>query len=254
MLAEERKLKIMEFVRRDNFVSIRQLMDVLTASRSSIMRDLIELEEQGLIIRQRGGASFVDTVELLSQFNELPERDKEKKNVAEKRRICKYAASLIKNGNNIYIDAGTTALYLIDYIIDKEVNIVTPSVRLLSKIPHNFKGKVQLLGGDYIPKYDSVAGTVTAEQLAMFHFDISFLTCNGIDMENDNVSAFHIPYAMNKKLAMSKGDAKVLLVDASKIRTKGLCTYANLSDFDAVFINRFKYEQGELPKNFKICD
>lgn len=252
MLTEERKVKIMELIRRDGFVSIRRLMDVLDVSRSSVMRDLAELEEQGMIVRQRGGASLFDTVELLSQFNEPAERDKEKKNVKEKRRICKYAASLIKNGNNIYIDAGTTCLYLMDYILDKEVTIVTPNVRILSKIPHDFKGKVILLGGDYTPKYDSVSGTITASQIENFHFDCSFFTCNGIDLENGSVSCFHIPYGMNKKLVMEKSDLCELLVDASKIYTKGLCTYARTEQFHTIFMNRI--DEDRLPENVVICD
>ncbi len=252
MLGEERKIKIMEWIRKDGFVSIRQLMDVLDISRSSAMRDLDELEQQGLIVRQRGGASLFETNELLSQFNEPAQREKEKEHASEKQWICREAAKLVKNGNNIYIDAGTTSLHLIDYLMDKKITIVTPNVRLLSLIPDDFKGKVILLGGDYTPKYDSVAGIVTASQIENFHFDYAFLTCNGLNLENGDVSSFHLPYAMNKKLVMKKSEKCELLVDASKTKVKGLCTYANVSMFDTIFMNAFEDES--LPENVVICE
>ena len=58
MLNKERMYKIMTLLNEQGFVSVKELMEKLQVSRSSIMRDLIELENQGLIQREHGGASL----------------------------------------------------------------------------------------------------------------------------------------------------------------------------------------------------
>ena len=58
MLTKERKLRIMNLLEERSFVTIKELIEDFNVSRSSIVRDLIELENQGLIQRERGGASL----------------------------------------------------------------------------------------------------------------------------------------------------------------------------------------------------
>ena len=252
MITEERKIKIMELIRRDGFVSVRQLMDILDISRSSVMRDLDDLENQGLVVRQRGGASLVDSNVLLSQYNELPTRDKQFENSNVKRRICKYAASCIQDGSNIYIDSGTTVLYLIDYILDKEVNIITPNTLLLNKVPENFKGSIIMLGGEFFPKSECVGGSITGMNILNYHFDCAFLTTSGIDLKTEEVSGFIIPFSANKQMVLKRSDCAYLLVDSSKVGVNGLSTWANFQEFNQIFID--KYEGENIPENVTICE
>ncbi|MGN1275596.1 MAG: DeoR family transcriptional regulator, partial [Floccifex sp.] len=124
MLTKERKHYIMELLNRDYFVSIKQLMNLLDVSRSSVMRDLDELEQEGLIVRERGGASLLVSD---AKHNEPAVREKEHTNEFQKRKICQMAAMSIKDGDCIFIDSGTTAIYIVDYVLDKNVDIVTPN-------------------------------------------------------------------------------------------------------------------------------
>ena len=67
MIEKERHVLIMEQLRSDGFVSVKDLMGRLNASRSSIMRDLIALEEAGLLVREHGGAALPEVREMLSR-------------------------------------------------------------------------------------------------------------------------------------------------------------------------------------------
>lgn len=252
MLLEERKFAIMELIKRDGFVSVRQLMDILGVSRSSVMRDLDELERQGLVVRQRGGASLTDTSEILSKYNEPATRDKVSTNSDIKRRICKKAAALIKSGDCIFIDSGTTVLPIMDYILSKEVDIVTYNMQLLDKITEDFKGTVIVLGGIYSPKSSCNYGPITFSELDNYHFDHVFLTANGIDFDMEEIYGFNLSYAGIKKAAMKKSESASLLVDSSKLKVKGLCQWANVFDFDHIFIDQFTGEN--KPENVEICD
>ena len=64
MLSKERMYRILNLLKEQTFVTVKQLMDEFDVSRSSIMRDLIELENLGLIKRERGGAVAKDVANL----------------------------------------------------------------------------------------------------------------------------------------------------------------------------------------------
>lgn len=176
MLSKERMYRILNLLKEQTFVTVKQLMDEFDVSRSSIMRDLIELENLGLIKRERGGAVAKDVANLtLSSFNEAPVIDKESLHIEEKQRICKKAAQRIKDGDCIYIDSGTTPVYLLPHIIDKQIKIVTPSTYLIRKLPDSFKGDIFLLGGEFKKSYDMSYGSLTLEMIKQFNFDHAFL-------------------------------------------------------------------------------
>lgn len=243
MLSKERKVVIMELLKRDGFVTVQQLMNVLEISRSSVMRDLDELEKDRLIVREHGGASLLTSEELLSRYNEPAVREKVHINEKEKQSICAKAATYLKNGDCIYIDSGTTAMYIIDYILDKSVDIVSPNTYILSRIPDNYKGNVYLLGGQYYKQSEICCGSLTLEMLKNFNFDWAFLTANGISYVESKAYSFDFNYAALKKEALKRTKKSVLLVDQSKNEQKGLCVWADLDDFDLIITDQFHREK-----------
>ena len=84
MLTKERKLRIMNLLEERSFVTIKELIEDFNVSRSSIVRDLIELENQGLIQRERGGASLKSVDITLTSFNEPAVQEKENIHIAQK--------------------------------------------------------------------------------------------------------------------------------------------------------------------------
>lgn len=200
MLSKERMYRILNLLKEQTFVTVKQLMDEFDVSRSSIMRDLIELENLGLIKRERGGAVAKDVANLtLSSFNEAPVIDKESLHIEEKQRICKKAAQRIKDGDCIYIDSGTTPVYLLPHIIDKQIKIVTPSTYLIRKLPDSFKGDIFLLGGEFKKSYDMSYGSLTLEMIKQFNFDHAFFSTNGVNLENGEVYIFEFAIGAVKK-------------------------------------------------------
>lgn len=251
MITEERKVRIMELIRKNGFVSVRELMDLFEVSRSSVMRDLEELDKQGFIYRQRGGASLKNTDELMSRFNEPAVREKEMINPEAKRSVCRQAAGLVKDGSNIYIDSGTTVLWMREYLRDKEINIVTPNALLLTKIPEGFKGNVILLGGDYSVPLESVSGIITDQMLESYSFDYAFLTANGVNFARGEVYGYNVAYSNNKKTVLQRTDSAQLLIDSSKPSLTGFCKWADIREFDNIFIDEYVGENA--PDNLVIC-
>ena len=247
MIEKERQVQIMERIRNSGFVSVRQLMKELGASRSSIMRDLIALEEKGLLKREHGGASLPEISELLSKKTEPAVFEKEELNASLKRRIAEEAAKTVKSGTLLFVDTGTTAAFLADYLREREVTIVMPSVYFIRKLGGEMKCQVFLLGGQYDSKYDMNAGEYAMEMLDYYRFDTAFLSASAIDLESGDVMAADFALAAMKKAVMKRSRTSLLLADASKLGHFAACTFAKVKDFRTIYIS--ETNRSGLPEN-----
>ena len=252
MLSKERRFRIMNLLNEKTFVMIGELTKELKASRSSINRDLIALEKQGLLQREHGGATLKDAINMVSQLNEKPVFDKENINAKAKRAICDCAALNVKDGDCIYIDSGTTPAYLLTYLMQKKIQIVTSSIYLLRKLPATFQGDIYLLGGAFERKYDMSLGSITLEVIQQFNFDYAFLSANGANLENSEVYIFDFAIGAVKKEIMKRSQKNYLLIDDSKFNIKAVCSWASLQDFTKVYVNAIP-KQEKYPENFIIC-
>ena len=116
MISQERLYYIMHLIHTKSFISIAELMRDLGVSKSTVNRDLIELERQGLIKRERGGASLKNMPITLSSFTEVSVNEKEFLQTEEKKLVCNEAALNIRDGDCIFIDSGTTPSYLLPHL------------------------------------------------------------------------------------------------------------------------------------------
>lgn len=254
MLSKERQYIIMNLLNEKPFITIKELTEELGVSRSSVMRDLIELENQGLIERERGGAIAKNTaMTTLSSLNEIPVMSKETLYVDEKQKICQEAAKRIKDGDCIYIDSGTTPVYLLPYIVNKHIKIVTASTYLIRKLPDTFQGDIYLLGGEFKKSFDMSYGPLTLEMIKQFNFDHAFFSTNGVNLDNGEVYIFDFSIGAIKKAILKRSIRNYLLVDASKFDIKALCTWAYSYEFNAIYVNAFPQEK-DIPDNYIVCE
>lgn len=168
MLSKERKFRIMNIFNEKSFVTIAELMEDLNVSKSTVTRDLIELEKDGIIQRERGGATKVEMSETLNNFKDIPVREKEMIHSDSKRLICENAANNIMDGDCVYIDSGTTPSYLIQFLGNKNIKVVTPSTYVIRKLPLDFRGEVYLVGGQFNVGYDMSIGYHTLDMIKNF--------------------------------------------------------------------------------------
>ena len=113
MLNQERREAILKIVNEKGAVSVAELTRVLGVSESTIRRDLLELSRGGGLNKVHGGATLNKKQYIMKEDAVSDKRDK---NADEKHRIAKYAASQISDSDFVYLDAGTTTLFMIDYL------------------------------------------------------------------------------------------------------------------------------------------
>lgn len=251
MLEKERKVLIMDKLRQTGFVLVRDLMKEMNASRSSIMRDLISLEQEGMLVREHGGASLESVTKTMSRQNEPTVYEKAAINADEKEAICKVAAEHVQDGNCIYIDSGTTTACLLPYLMDKDIIVVTPSIYLIRRLPEHFKGTVYVVGGQYDSKYDMNMGDISSSLVSQFNFDIAFFSANGINLKTGDVALADFRIAGLKKTVMNRSMKNFLLVDEAKLNQTAACTFADICEFDAIYTND---SEQQLPENFVVIN
>jgi len=111
MSITKRQEEILEHLNEHIFLTVERLAELTFTSASSIRRDLSTLQNLSLIKRTHGGASIFNAVN-----QAIPLNSRMSKNITEKQRIAKKAASLLRDGQSVMLDGSSTAGFLVPYI------------------------------------------------------------------------------------------------------------------------------------------
>ncbi|MDQ0197709.1 DeoR/GlpR family DNA-binding transcription regulator [Neobacillus ginsengisoli] len=223
MLTPERHRIILQLLKEKNIVKIQEIVDLTNTSESTIRRDLSQLEEEKFLKRIHGGAS-----RLQGKLQEPSMIEKSSKNLQEKRRIAKYAASLVEIGDCIYLDAGSTVIEMIEFLTVKDIVVVTNG---LMHLPPLLNKGIQtfLIGGFAKPNTNATIGRGALAGLELYRFDKCFMGVNGIHPQ----FGFTTPdqeEAMVKQKAMSLSREVYVLADYTKFSEISFAKIANIQD------------------------
>ncbi|MBD1381328.1 DeoR/GlpR family DNA-binding transcription regulator [Metabacillus arenae] len=227
MLTPERHKLIVDLVKEKNVVKIQELVEVTNSSESTIRRDLTLLEDEKQVKRIHGGAA-----KLKGKLIEPDLIEKSAANLLAKKLIAKHAASLIENGDSIFLDAGTTTLQMVPYLTNAEnIVVVTNSISLIQPlIEKNIK--TFLIGGYIKPRTAAMVGRGAIEGIKNYRFDKAFLGANGIHHELGYTTPD--PDEANiKRFAVSLSREPFILADSSKL---GEVSFSNIADLEEAVI------------------
>lgn len=230
MLNAERKERILSTLEHFGVVKLTDLVEKLNCSESTIRRDLIELEEDGLLERVHGGAKLVKQHNLEPSMNE-----KSFKNIQSKREIAAYAAEQVETKDFIYLDAGSTTIEMIPFLKDKKVTVVTNGLVHIEKLVQ-LQIDSYLLGGKMKAHTKAVIGAVALDNIQNYHFDKVFMGTNAIHER----SGFMTPdpeEAFLKRAAVHLAEQSFVLADHSKFS-------------EANFAKMFELEQAVIITDF----
>lgn len=220
MLSETRLEKIAGLVEKKGSVTVQELMGTLNASESTIRRDLNALHNQKRLVKVHGGA--------VARGNSYQTRDDELKvrkdlNQEEKMRIAKYAANLIVPGDFIYLDAGSTVEFMIEFMTERNITVVTNALLHVRKLA-DARIPVYVLGGEYKKSTEAVVGEEALSSLSKYNFTKGFFGANGIT-KTAGFTTPEIKEAMVKKKAMEQCRECYVLGDSSKFNQISSVTF-----------------------------
>lgn len=246
MLTEERFKLILDILQEKKSITVSELVEELNISESTVRRDLTSLSKMGKLKKVHGGATSLD--ENYSS-EELDVKIKHTLNVEEKKRIGKFAASLIEKGDFVYIDAGTSTEFMIDYINEKGATYVTNGIVHAKKLIQRGL-EVFILGGQLKLSTEAIIGIEAVNNIKKYNFTKCFMGTNGLDLKAGFTTP-DVKEALLKKEAMNRSKKVYVLSDVSKFNKISSITFG---DLDKTIIITTKVTQKEFMNNKNIVE
>lgn len=228
MLKRERENEIVAALqKRSGFATVKELCEEMYASESSIRRDLTHLESKGIVNRVYGGAELVNIFSAVSDF-----KVRSSHNSVQKQIIAKKAASLIKDGDVIFLDQSSSAFYLARELrYNNHITVVTNNIEIIGLLSDGSvnvissggtlsrENRTCLIGNDA----QRVFGEIFADKV---FFSTKSLSYDGevSDCARDEI------FVRNAMLAHAR--ERVLLCDLEKIGSRSSYLQCTLSDID----------------------
>ena len=225
LIPAQRRERIQEYLALHKIAPSSELSSLLGVSEATVRRDLEWLENEGILYRTHGGAILSQHLQLEPEYTQRAKRQ-----VEEKHTIGRIAASLIEDGDIVFINSGTTTTQLIRQIrSDLDITVITNN--LIATLEVGDVGyELILLGGEFQPKSNSVAGRFAIDNLNQIYADQAFIGVDGISIKQ----GFTVP---------SNGEAEI--VRSMIERTNGPVSvvadhtkWDNVSNFEVAHIDQ----------------
>lgn len=232
MIPEERMTKILNILKEKEFVSIQEISEKLYISISTVRRDLINLENSGMIYRVRGGASIVQ------EKNQIqPSNIRNKINTVEKRIISDLAVDFIKEDTSIFMDASSTVQFLCPKLDKfKRLIIITNSATIPYILNDNRSINIYCSGGLLKQNSHYFIGSASIDFLSQFSTDLYFMSCKSIDFTNIYDADYE--QIQIKKLMIKNSKKTILLVDSSKFDENSFIKLSDLGKIDHIITDK----------------
>ena len=231
MRQAQRIHKVQELFAREEFVNFEDLCEKFSASKSSIRRDLIELEAKGVLRRVHGGAISLQVRDEGLDFNRLSVSYHD-----EKARIGRMAASLVQDRETVILGGGSSVVEVARNLTERPIQVVTNSVPVAQVFWESKQVEVTLTGGYVYPRLGVQLGPICERMLHSVSADILIMGIMGVTKSGLSDSNSLIVESIR---AMIQCARKVVIVaDRSKFGRDAMIHVADLADIDQVVTDK----------------
>jgi len=206
----QRQSKILEMLTVSERVSVAEFAQELRVSEVTVRRDLTELEAAGVLKRVHGGA-----MSAAIRGEEVPFNFREIEKAAEKSAMARVASSMVRDGELVLIDSGTTGVAIAREIADRRVTAMPLSIQGIEALSGSRSVSLLLPGGAVREGEGSIIGPLAEQSLAVLRFDTYFLTCCGLS-PSTGVTAHDLQDAAIKRAALASSARIIVVADATK--------------------------------------
>ncbi|WP_454654868.1 DeoR/GlpR family DNA-binding transcription regulator [Bosea beijingensis] len=231
----DRKQRIGTLLETFGSVSVERLAQEFDVSNESIRRDLVAMERDGRLRRVHGGAVSLPAEQDASYGARSAVR------LQEKRAIALAALALIKSGQTLFLDGGTTTAALAEELKSvPELNILTNSLQVatsMASTQQRMGSRVFLLGGAIVHEPPETGGASTINDIYRFKADMALLSPFGVDVDGAATNFFE--HTAEIARAMVANSASVALIaDHSKIGVTSRVRFCELDRVSAIVTDK----------------
>ncbi len=216
LVAEERRQRIRDLLRRQSIASLSELTQVTGASEATVRRDLVLLEGGGFLTRTRGGARAVRRPSTLEdEFEIRQSRDRR-----EKRLIGQRAAELLTDGMTVFLNDGTSAFALAQCITGRRLTVVTSALNIAELLAGSAAVEVLVIGGRLRDTSFGTTGPMSVDAISALHADVAVIGADGVTLDG-GVRAFSIDDAAVVRAMSAHASRTMVLASPVKIGVDG---------------------------------
>jgi len=230
MLIPQRQSRLIELLSQRGMSDLETLAQALNVSLSTVRRDIEQLEKTGQVTRTHGGAIWHDLRDEQSRPYAIDQRLDYLLDA--KKLIARAASRLVKPGETILIDGGTTTYHLARELVGQSLQIVTNSLPIADLFVNDEHVELILTGGLLYPRYAVLLGPVAEKTIAAIHASTLFLSVAGISegaMFNQNLLLVE-----SERRMIEQTQRVVLLIDSTKFGQIALARLGTLEEIDVV--------------------
>lgn len=224
MTSDERRQQLAEFLARRGFADLAVLVGELGVSESTVRRDLSHLEEEGIVRRTHGGAVFIS-----DRFSVLNYAERETAAAIEKQAIGQAAAELIRDGETVLLDGGTTTFQVARNLLMRSLQVVTNSLPIANLLSSAGNVELIFIGGYIYPRTGVALGPLAQHSLASLHVNKAFMGAAGI--ADDGLYNANVLMVEAEQQMMTCADEVIIVADHSKFGKRAL---ARLSGWEKI--------------------
>jgi DeoR/GlpR family transcriptional regulator of sugar metabolism len=228
--SEERQSEILLHIKEKGAATIGEIAGRFAVSEMTVRRVLYKLADAGLVIRTPGGAMVAPSGSMERTFVERSE-----KMATAKDALARVAASLVREGETVLLDSGTTTRYIARHLGGRRnLVVVTASLAVLEELAGSPGIQVRLTGGVYRRgSHDLCGGAVEASMESIFADRVFF----GAAALSFHKGAMNFDQEMPRAL-LDAGKQKILVLDSSKIGIEAVYRLCPIKDCDLVVTDK----------------
>lgn len=231
--SQQRKETMLEFLKNKKKIKIHELSSELNVTRETVRKDLTELEQEGYVKKIYGGAVFNQSI------NETAYEKRMHVNNLVKSQISQFAASLVKPGDTIYLDYGTTTYMLAKELKNREnITVVTNTLPIVNELIRNKEISLIIPGGVARHNEDSLLGPFAVNNMKKLFVDIGFFGIAGIS-EQGGMTNFHMGENDVSRTMIFHSKKSIILADHSKFGKSALYKTAEFNEINLIITDKY---------------
>jgi len=227
MTRDERHVLLLEAVQATGRVRVSDLATSMRVSEMTVRRDLEELEGRGALTRVHGGA-----ISNVSRSFEPGFAARSRQRAEAKQQIGIAASRLVRDGETVIIDAGTTTLQVAQHLGgDLRIRAMALSLFIADALA-DLPNVTLMIPSAQVHQFErSFVGPTVATVLAQLTFDTAFVTVGGVDAVA-GVTEYDFDDAETKKAALRSARRKVVVADSSKLGAVAFVRLCQVGEID----------------------
>ena len=227
---EERRSRLLEIVRVNQFASLPNLAAELGVSESTVRRDLDFLEDSGTAKRTHGGVFYTGPRPKVPHFEKRQQTHLEKK-----QQIARSANEMIEDADTLLLDGGSTTYELAQLLIHRPLQVVTNSLPVATLFTASETSDLVVVGGYVHSRTGVCLGNYANQMLRDLNVRYAFISVAGLNeggLYNSNLMLVETEQSM-----MQAADEVVVLCDSTKFGRSSLARLGGLQDIDTLIVD-----------------